>query len=232
MGHPSPTIRCMAAPVTVVVVDDKPLVRNAYHAFFSRQTDFELVGLASDGREGVEVYEAMRPDVVLMDLQMPVMSGIDATREICSRWPDACVVALTTFATPEYVVPALEAGAAGYLLKDTGGPALLNALRQALAGDMPLSSAVRRAVVDKITASSRTEPAVKVTQREHEVLDWLAHGLSNAEIAAQMFVSEGSVKQYLSHIGDKLGVKSRTQILMTAIKSRLIDPDRLPPLAP
>ena len=202
----------VAAPLTVLVVDDKPLVRNAYHAFFSRQTDASLVGLAGDGQEAIDLYEATTPDVVLMDLQMPGVSGIEATREICRRWPGACVVALTTFATPEYVIPALEAGAAGYLLKETSGPALLHALRQAKAGEMPLSSAVRRAVVDRLTASAKQEPPVPMTVREREVLTWLAHGMSNVEIARRMFLSEGTIKQYMSRIGDKMGMKSRTQI--------------------
>src|SRR5215210_5274178 len=185
---------CMDDPARVLVVDDDPLVREAYRAFFGHQGDFVVCGEACNGAEGVEAYRTERPDVVLMDLQMPVMSGLDATRRICTGWPDACVVAMTTFSTSDYVVAALRAGASGYLLKDVGGPGLLEGLRQALAGEMPLSSVVRR-----------------------ELVGWLAQGLTNAEIGAQMYVSEGSVKQYLLQVGRKLGVKSRTGILIRSV---------------
>lgn len=224
----------MSEPHRILVTDDDPLVREAYRAFFAQQDEFDVCGEARTGAEGVEAYATLLPDVALMDLQMPVVSGIEATRQICERWPEACVVAMTTFGTSEYVVAALRAGASGYLLKDIGGPGLLAGLRQALAGDMPLSSSVRRELVSSVV-EDRTAPAVDpagagVTPREHELLGWLAQGLTNHQIGAQMYVSEGSVKQYLLHIGRKLGVKSRTGILIRAIQLDLVDPHALPPV--
>ena len=224
----------MSEPHRVLVIDDDPLVREAYQAFFSHQEEFAVCGEARNGAEGVTAYASLQPDVVLMDLQMPVLSGIDATRQICDRWPEACVVAMTTFGTSEYVVAALRAGASGYLLKDVGGPALLAALRQALAGDMPLSSPVRRELVSSVVQDRSPDPGgpvdVGLTPREHELLGWLAQGLNNQQIGAQMYVSEGSVKQYLLHIGRKLGVKSRTGILVRAIQVNAVDPRALPPV--
>ena len=224
----------MSEPHRVLVIDDDPLVREAYQAFFSQQEEFAVCGEARNGAEGVTAYADLQPDVVLMDLQMPVLSGIDATRQICDRWPEACVVAMTTFGTSEYVVAALRAGASGYLLKDVGGPALLAALRQALAGDMPLSSPVRRELVSSVVQDRSPDPVghvdVGLTPREHELLGWLAQGLNNQQIGAQMYVSEGSVKQYLLHIGRKLGVKSRTGILVRAIQVDAVDPRALPPV--
>jgi DNA-binding NarL/FixJ family response regulator len=224
----------MSEPHSILVTDDDPLVREAYRAFFSQQSEFVVCGEARDGSEGVEAYATLLPDIALMDLQMPLVSGIDATRQICERWPDACVVAMTTFGTSEYVVAALRAGASGYLLKDVGGAGLLAGLRQALAGDMPLSSSVRRELVSSVVEDRPTAPIdtvdVGLTPREQELLSWLAQGLSNHQIGAQMFVSEGSVKQYLLHISRKLGVKSRTGILVRAIQLNVVDPHALPPV--
>ncbi len=224
----------MVEPHRLLVVDDDPVVREAYRAFFSYQEEFVVCGEARTGAEGVEGYAALLPGVVLMDLQMPVLSGIEATRQICERWPDACVVAMTTFGTSEYVVAALRAGASGYLLKDVGGVALLAGLRAALAGDMPLSSPVRRELVSSVVEDRPAAPVavadVGLTPREQELLSWLAQGLTNHQIGAQMYVSEGSVKQYLLNIGRKVGVKSRTGILIRAIQLNVVDPYALPPV--
>jgi len=222
----------MSEPCRILVVDDDPVVRGAYRAFFSSQRDFTVCGEAPDGAAGVQAYATLLPDLVLMDLQMPVLSGTEATGQICRRWPGACVVAVTTFGTSDYVVAALRAGAAGYLLKDVGGPGLLAGLRQALAGDMPLSSAVRRELVSSMVQEPAEPEAVDVglTPRERELLSWLAQGLGNSQIGAQMFVSEGSVKQYLVNIGRKLGVTSRTGILVRAIQLKAVDPHALPPV--
>ncbi len=222
----------MTQPHALLVCDDDPVVREAYRAFFAPQDDFTLVGEARDGAEAVEAYAALLPEVVLMDLQMPTVSGIEATRQICRSWPNACVVAMTTFGTSEYVVAALRAGAAGYLLKDVGGTALLAGLRQALAGEMPLSSSVRRELVGSVVRDRprvAVEPThVELSPREHEVLGWLAQGLTNRQIGTRMYVSEGSVKQYLSQIGTKLGVKSRTGILIRAVQLDIVDPHTVP----
>ncbi|MDO5498149.1 MAG: response regulator transcription factor [Propionibacteriaceae bacterium] len=211
------------------MADDDSLVQEAFVAFFSQRETFRLVAQAYNGREAVSLFEEHRPDVVLMDLQMPGMSGIEATRIITSTAPDPCVIALTTFSTHQHVVPALQAGAAGYLLKDCGADALVQGIHDALAGEMPLSPEVRMSLVRSVVPD---HPEVigpgRVSTRERELLGWLAHGLSNREIAARMFLSEGTVKQYLLAIGDKFGVRSRTQILVTAIRHGLVDLHALP----
>lgn len=224
----------MSLPHRILVADDEPQVRDAYGAFFCAQAEFAVCGEARNGAEAVTAYATLLPEIVLMDLQMPVMSGIEATRQINQSWPNACVVAMTTFGTSDYVVAALRAGAAGYLLKDIGGVGLLAGLRQAMAGEMPLSSAVRRELVSSVVEDGR--PAVgglverDLTAREHEVLSFLARGLTNSQIGTRMYVSEGSVKQYLSQIGQKLGVRSRTGILIRAVQLNLVDPHALPPV--
>jgi len=222
------------APHRILVVDDDPVVRQVYRTFFSSSLEFLVCGEGRHGAEGVEAYATLQPDLVLMDLQMPVLSGIEATRQICRAWPGACVVAMTTFGTSEYVVAALRAGASGYLLKDVGGVALLAGLRQALAGDMPLSASVRRELVSSVVAD-RTEDSVgettaQLSTRERDVLRLLAQGLTNVQIGAQLYVSVGSVKQHLLQIGRKLGVTSRTGILVRAIQLDLVDPHALPPV--
>ncbi len=220
------------AAVRVLVVDDDPVVRDAYRAFLAAREGLELCGEAADGQAGLEAYADLRPDVVLMDLQMPRMSGIEAIAAIASRWPGACVVALTTFGTSDYITAALRAGAAGYLVKDTDGDALAQAIGQAVAGDMPLSPVVRRELVSSMLVEPASPPAQVgpgLTPRESELLGWLAAGLTNQQIGASMYISEGSVKQYLSHIGEKLGAKSRTQILVRSIQQGLVDLTALPP---
>lgn len=218
----------------ILVADDDPMVREAYRMFFSRHDTLEVVGEARDGNEAVSLHRELKPDITLMDLQMPDKSGVEAIGEICQADPTACIVALTTFGTRDYIVAALRAGAAGYLLKDAGGPALLAAVEQALDGEMPLSSAVRRELVrDVVDSAVRERPALPdpgLAPRERELLTWLAQGLTNQQIGQKMFVSEGSVKQYLSHIGDKLGLKSRTQILMLAVQLGIVDPTELDPI--
>lgn len=223
----------MAKARRLMVSDDDELVREAYRSFFANRRDFEIVAETADGAQAVAVYPTAQPDVVLMDLQMPRMNGVQATAEITRLWPDACIVMLTTFGSREHIVPALRAGAAGYLLKDSGPEALINGINQALAGEMPLTASVRRELVRSLTDddSARTSPEVQLTTRELELLSWLAHGLGNTEIANRMFLSESSVKQQLAGIGQKLGVSSRTQILVRAIQLGLVDPRRLPPLA-
>lgn len=226
---------------SVLIADDEPVVRSAYRAFLVRSTGFRLAAEASTGAEAVEKYERLRPDLVLMDLNMPVMDGVAAIRTITQRWPRACVVALTTFGTNAHVVAALRAGASGYLTKDASRAELQSAMEQALRGDMPLSRAVRRELVATLLASSgdgavpEAAPEASgvtstLTDRERELLQWLAHGLTNSQIASRMFVSEGTVKQYLTRVGDKLGASSRTQTVIRAIQVGVIDPHGLPSL--
>lgn len=221
----------MQPVASVLVVDDDEVARQAVTAFLERQEHLRVVGQAADGQEGVRRYAELTPDVVLMDLNMPVMSGVAATRAICAEHPGACVVALTTFDTSDHVVAALRAGAAGYVLKDSAPAELLEAVEQAVAGEMPLSGAVRQALVASVLTEGRT-PVVQdatLTPRQTELVRWLAHGLSNQQIAREMHLSEGSVKQYLSQVGTRLGVSTRTQILIRSVQLGIVDPMSSPP---
>lgn len=215
----------------VMAVDDDATVLRAYRDFFAGTAGHHLVGVATDGADAEAVYAECQPDVVLMDLQMPRLSGIDATRALCTRWPRACVVAMTTFGTRQHVVAALRAGASGYLIKGVTGPQLLSALRQAVAGDMPLSSVVRRQLVGTVL-SEPIDPLEEaehgLTPREVELVEWIAHGLTNRQIATRMGISEGSVKQYVARCCDKLEVVSRTQLLVRVIQLGIVDPAAIP----
>ncbi|MEA5153549.1 response regulator transcription factor [Raineyella sp.] len=216
--------------IRILVVDDEAVVRDAYRHLFGDVEDYEVVAEASDGREAVARYEEARPDVVLMDLKMPRMSGVEAMTEIGRQHPDACMVAVTSFASLDYVVPALRAGAAGYLVKDAAAEDLIDGVRQALADEMPLSPRISRALARSIAEAPPEPPRPKAslapfaspTAREQEVLDHLAEGLSNRDIAAMMCISEAAVKAHLRHLGDKLGVRSRTQILVLAYRHGLV----------
>lgn len=224
----------MSDVLRVLLVDDDPVVRRAYRTFLSTHDDLEVVGEARDGAEAVDAYADQQPDVVLMDLQMPNVSGVEATRRIVRAHPEACIVVLTTFGTQAHVVTALRAGAAGYLVKDASPEELIAAIHQAVNGEMPLSGQVRRELVTSLV-SSGVEPELaqartRLTKREAELLKLLAQGLTNQQIGVKMHVSEGSVKQYLSHIGDKFGVKSRTGILIRSVQLRVVDPHNLPPV--
>jgi DNA-binding NarL/FixJ family response regulator len=213
-------------------VDDQPLMLEALKSFFSAEPGFDVIGTASNGREAVDRCLVSDPDVVLMDMKMPVMDGIEATREITSRSPRSKVLALTTFSTLEFVVPALRAGAAGYLVKDARPDEIITAVNQVLDNEIALSPAIARALADNVisvpdqqqTRSADDALRSLLTDREMETVTLLAQGLSNREIAEQMHVSEGSVKAYLGRVCEKFGVRDRVQALIKAYQSGLVDP--------
>ncbi|WP_075871010.1 MULTISPECIES: response regulator transcription factor [unclassified Kocuria] len=216
----------------VLVVDDQPLMLEALKSFFSAEPGFDVIGTASNGREAVDRCLVSDPDVVLMDMKMPVMDGIEATREITSRSPRSKVLALTTFSTLEFVVPALRAGAAGYLVKDARPDEIITAVNQVLDNEIALSPAIARALADNVISVPDQQQARSaddtlrslLTDREMETVTLLAQGLSNREIAEQMHVSEGSVKAYLGRVCEKFGVRDRVQALIKAYQSGLVDP--------
>jgi DNA-binding NarL/FixJ family response regulator len=216
--------------IRVVVVDDQEVVRSGFAALLDTQPDLEVAGVASDGVEAVALCRQQRPDVVLMDVRMPEMDGIEATRRIVEHvGARTRVIVLTTFDLDEYVYDALGAGASGFLLKDATAEALFDAVRVVAAGDALLSPRVTRRLIGefarlrpKLPASPQAVRAL--TPRETEVLRHLAEGLSNAEIAERLVVSEETVKTHVSHVLTKLGLRDRAQAVVVAYESGLVSP--------
>jgi DNA-binding NarL/FixJ family response regulator len=211
-------------PIRVFLVDDHRVVRSGVTAYLMLIADMEMVGDAADGRQALDRIAALEtdaspPDVVLMDISMPVMDGIAATREIKARWPVIEVVAMTSFVEEATVRDALEAGAAGYLLKDADADEVAHAIRAALAGQMHLDPSVARLLADSVR---RPRPAsADLTPREREVLELVAQGASNRQIAAMLVVSERTARTHVSAILGKLGLASRTQAALWAVREGL-----------
>ena len=211
----------MTADVSLVLVDDHPLVRSGLRALLESEPDLRVVGEAGDGVEAIDVVLRVRPDLVLMDLQMPRMGGVASIRAILEAWPDARVLVLTTYDTDEAILTAVEAGASGYLLKDADTEVLADGVRRAAAGDTVLSPPVARRLVDRV----RQPDALALSVRELEVLREVARGASNADIAARLHISAATVKTHLLHIYDKLAVNDRAAAVSRAYQRRLLTPD-------
>jgi DNA-binding NarL/FixJ family response regulator len=213
-------------PLRVVIADDQPMMRAGFKSVLESAGDITVVGEAENGEEAVSLARAQRPDVVLMDIRMPVMDGIEATR----RLPDQRVLILTTFGLDDYIIDALRAGASGFLLKDAPTQDVLAAVRAVAAGDAVLSATVTRQLLDQVgrrlpaAVSRDAHELAGLTDREEEVLHMLAAGLSNAEIAAAMVVSEATVKSHVSRILGKLGLRDRVQAVIYAYETGLITP--------
>ena len=212
----------------VLVVDDQQLIREGIAAVLNIQEGISVVGTATNGEEAVAQAEALAPDLILMDVRMPVMDGIEATERVRHRLPDCQVVMLTTFDDDEYIVRSLRAGACGYLLKDIPAGDLAQAVRLAHSGIYQLAPEVAGKLVGAFEeASARTEAAERIkndlTKRELEVLRLLSTGATNAEIAEQLVVSEGTVKNHVSNILGRLGLRDRTQAAIYAIENNLFD---------
>ncbi len=215
----------------VLIVDDQALVRAGFRMILEAEEDVEVVGEAADGREAVAEAQRLRPDVVLMDVRMPEMDGIEATRRLLAGDGAAPkVVMLTTFDMDEYVYDALRAGASGFLLKDVPPEQLVAGIRAVASGDALLAPAVTRRVIEEFVrrppASVRTLPPKlgDLTARELEVLKLIARGHSNAEIAKELFVSETTVKTHVGHVLTKLDVRDRVQAVVLAYESGLVEP--------
>ncbi|MFT4231197.1 MAG: response regulator transcription factor [Leucobacter sp.] len=211
--------------IRVLITDDDPLVRVALKHFVSRDPGITVVGEAENGIEAIDAIEQLHPDVVMMDVQMPGMGGIEATEAIIERWPDMCVLAVTTLDTPETVLPMLSAGASGYMLKDSSADEIVNALRQAHQGTSSLSPRIAAMLVKHVrdTKPSGAGALEALTDREQEVLQHLAQGMSNAEMAQSLHVSEGTIKAHLGGIMSKWHVRDRVQVLVTAARAGIID---------
>ncbi len=206
----------MAEPIRVLLVDDHAVVREGLRAFLSLQDGIEIAGEAADGEAGVREAERLRPDVVLMDLVMPGLDGVGAMRELRRRLPAARVIVLTSFPDDERLLPAIRAGAAGYLLKDVEPQVLADAVRAAHAGRALLDPAVAARLVDAIAQPAGGAPRGTLTPREEEVLDLITRGLPNKRIARELAISEKTVKAHVSHVLEKLGVTDRTQAALHA----------------
>jgi NarL family two-component system response regulator LiaR len=207
-------------PIRVMIVDDHAMVRKGLTAFLKSEPTLELVGEAHDGREAIECCEQLHPDVILMDLIMPELGGVAATRTIHQRWPNVQVIALTSFQEKELVQDALQAGAIGYLLKNVSGEELSEAIRQAYVGRPTLAPEAVQALIQP--PSEAESMAADLTRREQEVLALLVKGMSNPEIAAHLVISRSTVKVHISSILSKLGVASRGEAISLAIQNKLV----------
>jgi DNA-binding NarL/FixJ family response regulator len=207
--------------IRVIVADDQELVRDGFALILGADDDIEVVGRAADGVQAVTLARQLLPDVVLMDVRMPRLDGIEATRLILSERPDCRVLVLTTYDVDDYVLAALHAGATGYLLKDTPRRALVAAVRAAAAGDVLLDASVARRLAAASTRGTSVDPALtqrlaRLTPREGEVLQAVAQGLSNAEIARALSVGETTVKTHVARLLHKLGARDRVQLVVLA----------------
>jgi DNA-binding NarL/FixJ family response regulator len=205
--------------IRLLIVDDHPIVRDGLRAVFEGDPGFEVVGEASDGAEGVEKAIASNADVLLMDLRMPRMGGVEAIRLLAKRSPDVRVLVLTTFDSDADVLPAIEAGATGYLLKDAPREELVRAVRAAHEGQSVLAPSVARRLLGRVRGPA---PAGALTERELKVLSLIATGATNREAAKQLFISEATVKTHLLHIYAKLGARDRAAAVAEAYKRGLL----------
>jgi DNA-binding NarL/FixJ family response regulator len=206
----------------VVVVDDHEVVREGLRAFLELQDGIEVAGEAADGEEAIAVAERLDPDVVLMDLVMPRLDGLGAMRTLRERVPRARVIVLTSFLDDDKLLPALRAGAAGYLLKNAPPPELARAVRAAHAGEALLDPVVAARLVETLAGDG--DPLDRLTPREREVLELIGRGFPNKRIARRLEVSEKTVKTHVGHVLAKLGVTDRTQAAVVAVRAGLVDP--------
>jgi DNA-binding NarL/FixJ family response regulator len=212
--------------IRLLLVDDQRLMREGLRTLLELESDFEVVGEAGDGQAALDLYAQLEPDVVLMDIRMPVMTGVEATRRLRERWPEARVIILTTFDDDANVFEGLRAGALGYLLKDVSGEDLASAVRTVMAGGALIEPSVARRVFAEF---ARLKPAARpadlpepLSERELEVLRLLADGLSNKEIGQKLSLAEGTVKNYVTNVLGKIGARDRTQAALRARELGLI----------
>ena len=210
--------------INILIVDDQTLIREGLAALLDLSPDLRVVGKAADGRQALAQVEALQPDVVLMDVRMPGMNGVAATRQIRARCPNVRVIVLTTFDRDEYVFESLRAGAAGYLLKDADPPRLAAAIRAVYAGDAILDPAVTQKVIRRAAHSQSAETLTeRLTPREREILRLMTAGATNVEIAARLHLAEGTVKNHISHILGKLKARDRAHAARLAVEWGLLE---------
>ena len=215
--------------IRVLIADDQALVRDGFGMILDAQADIEVVGQASDGRQAVDLSRELHPDVVLMDIRMPEVDGVEATRRLMADPESPRILMLTTFDQNEYVYAAMKAGASGFLLKDVRREELINAVRSVAAGDALLASSLTRRFIEDFVrrpppGAAPTGALAELTDREAEVVRLVARGLSNAEIAQRMVVSEATVKTHVARVLSKLGLRDRTQVVVMAYETGFVQP--------
>jgi DNA-binding NarL/FixJ family response regulator len=229
-------------PARLLLADDHDLVRDGFHRMLGREPDLEVVGEASNGREAVELCRRLKPDLVLMDVRMPEMDGLEATRTVKAEQPSVSVLVVTTYENPDYLLGALKAGAAGYVMKDAPKRQLVNAVRRVLDGEFPINQELAAQLIQRLadeaaqpaqkppslTPEKRAgvEPAIEeLTPRELEVLALLSQGKTNPQIAETLVISRATAKVHVERIIRKLGVSDRTQAVVRAIELGLVEPE-------
>jgi two-component system, NarL family, response regulator LiaR len=219
----------MTAPIRILIADDHAILRKGIRALLSTEPDLEVVGETADGLETVNKAAALEPDVILMDLVMPKMDGIEATQQITATQPGVRILVLTSFAADDKVFPAIKAGALGYLLKDSGPAELVQAIHQVYQGQPSLEPSIALKVLQELSQPPKRRPTVDpLSERELEVLRLLAQGKSNREIADQLVITELTVRTHVSNILGKLHLASRTQAALYALKEGLASIDDVP----
>jgi len=212
--------------IRVLVADDQSMVRAGFRMLLGAQEDMEVVAEASNGIEAVDQAARFNPGIILMDIRMPELDGLQATRRILATDPAARILVLTTFGLDEYVFEALSAGASGFVLKDDPPEQLIAAVRTVAAGDALLSPAITKRVISQFTRTARAEPPEgldELTSREREILRLIATGLSNAEIGAELYISDTTVKTHVTHILQKLNLRDRVQAVVMAYQTGLFE---------
>lgn len=214
----------MAAPIRILIVDDHTLVRSAMHLMLELKPGLEIVGEAKDGIEAIEQTRALQPDVILMDLEMPRMGGLEAIAQIHTEFPGVRILVLTSFVDDQKITAAIRAGALNYLLKNSSPADLVRTIHEVYSGASNLSPEIARGLVAGLQQpASPNPPAAELTARETEILRLAAGGLSNTSIAARLFISEGTVRFHMSNIFSKLQVSNRSQAIVSALRTGLVD---------
>ncbi|NLN69390.1 MAG: response regulator transcription factor [Chloroflexi bacterium] len=216
--------------IKVLICDDQEIVREGLQHILEADPGIQVVGIASDGFEALEVAAEKQPDLVLMDLKMPQMNGIQATRKLRELYPQMQILILTTYTDDEWLFDAIRSGASGYLLKDRPSKELIEAIKGTMAGEAYIDPSVARKVLENVTqphAMKKSQTKLSLSPREEEILQLLTMGLYNSDIAQRLFLSEGTVRNYMSDLFSKLDVSDRTQAVLVALRSGLVDINKL-----